>query len=331
MVTTSTAPTINTQPSPAVTAREAEYRRHAVEVRSVTKTFGSTVAVDDLSLSVAERTICGFIGPNGSGKTTTLRMLMRIYQPDEGAGIIRVLGHDDLHAPPDSVGYLPEERGLYKRMKVIDVLRFYAELKGCADIAGVARRWLERMGLGDAAQKRVEALSKGMAQKVQFITATINQPQLLILDEPFSGLDPVNADVVRSAMLDLKRSGTTIVYSTHDMHTAEKLCDEIVMMHRGRKVLDGTLASIQRDYGSDTIRVRLHDTDAVLSDLPGVVQVSEYGQLRELRMTPGYQPRRVLEALMERGSVHHFEICSPSLHDIFVRIAAPVSEERRNA
>lgn len=317
-----TAP-VNIQPPVVLDADgpRAVRRRHAVEIHGVTKSFGSTVAVDDLSMKVAERRICGFIGPNGSGKTTTLRLIMRIYRPDEGAGVIRVLGRDDLRTPADHVGYLPEERGLYRRMRVIDVLRFYAELKGCSDIPRVAREWLERMGLSDAADKRVEALSKGMAQKVQFIAAIINRPQLLILDEPFSGLDPVNVDVVRSVMLDLKRAGTTIVCSTHDMPMAEKLCDDIVMMHRGHKVLDGTLASIQREYGADTIRVRIDDDDAPLKDIPGVAQVSDHGRLRELRMDVGYDSQRVLQTLMRRGRVRQFEVCSPSLHDIFVRIA----------
>ncbi len=327
-------PTAVETPSPRLaTSSEPQtpHRRNTVEIRGVTKSFGRTVAVRNLSLTVPERTVCGFIGPNGSGKTTTLRLIMRIYRPDEGAGVIRVFGHEGLRTPPDRVGYLPEERGLYKRMKVVDILRFYAELKGCRNIKRVVYEWLEHMDLTDAANKRVEALSKGMAQKVQFITAVINRPQLLILDEPFSGLDPVNADVLRKTILHLKREGSTIIYSTHDMHMAEKMCDYIVMMYKGDKVLDGTLGSIQETYGADTIRVRLEDDDVSLTDLPDVERISDYGRLQELRMNRRYDSRRVLEQIMRRGKVLHFEVSSPSLHDIFVRIAAPFDAERRNA
>src|SRR5262249_27137208 len=180
---------------------------------------------------------------------------MRILHPD--CGSIRVLGEEQLGAANDRVGYLPEERGLYKQMKVRDILRFYAELKGYRDNRTAILSWLERMGLADWADKRVEALSKGMSQKVQFIAAVIARPELVLLDEPFSGLDPVNAEVLREEVLNLRRDGTTVIFSTHDMAVAEKLCDFIFMIHKGKKVLDGTLESIQDAYGSDTVRVRL--------------------------------------------------------------------------
>src|SRR5579883_2429294 len=232
---------------------------HAVRLRNVTKTFGTHPAVSDLSLTVPAGSIYGFIGPNGSGKTTTLRMIMRILHPDSGH--IRVLGEDVAdragEAILDRVAYLPEERGLYKQMKVRDVLRFYADLKGCPDTKAAVDAWLDRLGLGDWANKRVEALSKGMSQKVQFIAAVVARPELVLLDEPFSGLDPVNAEVLREAVLDLRREGTTVVFSTHEMSMAEKMCDFVFMIYKGRKVLDGTLESIQDAYGSDTVRVRL--------------------------------------------------------------------------
>jgi ABC-2 type transport system ATP-binding protein len=323
---------IRTIPNDAPPLPEASaYRRAAVEIRGVTKTFGTTIAVDNLSFSVRERSICGFIGPNGSGKTTTLRLIMRIHRPDEGAGIIRVLGRDDLRNVPDSVGYLPEERGLYRRMKVTDVLRFYAELKDCPNIDPLVSQWLEKMRLTNAANKRVEALSKGMAQKVQFIAAVINNPKLVILDEPFSGLDPVNANVLRDAILDLKRNGTTVIYSTHDMHMAEKMCDEIVMMFQGRKVLDGTLHEIREQYGADTLRVAFHEDDIDLSDLPDVNRISSFGRVFELQMNQGYTPKRALADLVRRGTVIHFEVTTPSLHDVFVRIASPHEQEAVNA
>src|SRR5262245_57391005 len=249
---------------------------NAVEIDHVTKTFGSHAAVDDLSLHVPAGTVYGFIGPNGSGKTTTLRMIMRILHPDRGE--IRVLGETTLGAANDRVGYLPEERGLYKQMKVRDLLRFYAELKGARDSRAAIAAWLDRMGLADWANKKVEALSKGMAQKVQFIATVIARPELVLLDEPFSGLDPVNAEVLREAILELKRDGATVIFSTHDMAVAEKMCDFIFMIYQGRKVLDGTLEAIQDAYGSDTVRVHVEGWAGGLADLPGVARVTELGR-----------------------------------------------------
>src|SRR5712692_82520 len=246
----------------------------AVEIREVTKTFGAFTAVDNLSLEVPRGTVYGFIGPNGSGKTTTLRMIMRILHPDRG--LIRVLGDDSHKAATDRVGYLPAERGLYKLMKVRDVLRFYAELKGCRNRKSAIDSWLERMELTAWANKKVQTLSKGMAQKVQFIATVVTKPELVLLDEPFSGLDPVNTDVFRDAVLDLNREGATVIFSTHDMAVAEKMCDFIFMIHKGKKVLDGTLAAIQDKYGSDTVRVRLDGASLTAGDLPGVVHVTDF-------------------------------------------------------
>ena len=294
-----------------------------VEIEDVTKTFGQHVAVNRLSLAVPRGSIYGFIGPNGSGKTTTLRMIMRIYHPDAGSGVIRVLGEANSAAANDRVGYLPEERGLYKKMTVRDVLRFYAELKGRRDAAALVPPWLDKLGLADWADKKVESLSKGMAQKVQFISAVIARPELVILDEPFSGLDPVNADVLREAALELRKTGTTVIFSTHDMSVAEKMCDFIFMIYRGNKVLDGTLESIQDHYGSDTIRVRVEGNGFDPHTIPGVEKVTDFGRLQELRMAANTDPQAVLAELMKRGRVMHFELTRPSLHDIFVRIASP--------
>jgi ABC-2 type transport system ATP-binding protein len=300
----------------------------AVVLENVTKTFGKHTAVNDLSLQVPDKTIYGFIGPNGSGKTTTLRMIMRILHPDSGR--IRVLDEESLTAANDRVGYLPEERGLYKQMKVRDVLRFYAELKGCRDNRAAIDAWLERLGLAAWADKKVEALSKGMAQKVQFIATVVSGPRLVLLDEPFSGLDPINAEVLRQAVLDLKREGTTVIFSTHDMAVAEKMCDFIFMIYQGKKVLDGTLEAIQDTYGSDTVRLRLEGA-VDLGGLPGVLRVTDHGRLQELRLDRSADSQQVLAALMQRGTVRHFELARPSLHDIFVRIAAPASEESEHA
>jgi ABC-2 type transport system ATP-binding protein len=301
----------------------------AVQIEHVTKTFGQHTAVSDLSLEVPAGTIYGFIGPNGSGKTTTLRMIMRILHPDEGD--ITVLGERSLRAANDRIGYLPEERGLYKQMKVREVLRFYAALKGFRDSRQAIDAWLERMALLDWADKKVETLSKGMSQKVQFIATVVARPELVLLDEPFSGLDPVNAEVLREEILALKRDGTTVIFSTHDMGVAEKMCDFIFMIHKGHKVLDGTLESIQDRYGSDTVRVKLEGNGARLDDLPGVVKVADFGRLQELRLERGTDVQGLLAALMARGKVRHFELGRPSLHDIFVRIAGIDSEDTDHA
>src|SRR5262245_31908609 len=298
---------------------------NAVEIEHVTKTFGPQVAVDDLSLTVPNGSIYGFIGPNGSGKTTTLRTIMRIFLPDTGT--IRVLGDESWQAANDRVTYLPEERGLYKQMKVREVLRFYAELKGMRDCRPAIGEWLERMQLADAADKKVEALSKGMSQKVQFIAAVITKPELVLLDEPFSGLDPVNENLFREVILELRRQGTTIIFSTHNMSVAEQLCDFIFMIYRGRKVLDGTLDSIQDSYGFDTLRVRLDGGS--LNGLPGVEKVTDFGRHQELRLIRGADSQAVLAELVRRGRVDRFERTRPSLHDIFVRIAKPAAEDAK--
>jgi ABC-2 type transport system ATP-binding protein len=307
---------------------------HAVEIEDVTKSFGTHCAVADLSLIVPTGSIYGFIGPNGSGKTTTLRMIMRILHPDSGQ--IRVLGEsvgDEAGGSDilDRVAYLPEERGLYKQMKVRDVIRFYAELKGCRDSRAAVDSWLDRLGLADWANRRVQTLSKGMSQKVQFIAAVIARPELVLLDEPFSGLDPVNAEVMREAVLELRRDGTTVVFSTHDMGMAEKMCDFVFMIYQGRKVLDGTLESIQDAYGSDTVRVRIDGETEALEILPGVAKVTDFGRWHEVRLAPGADPQRLLHRLTEIGRVRHFELARPTLNDIFVRIARPDSTENQAA
>jgi ABC-2 type transport system ATP-binding protein len=297
----------------------------AVEISSVTKTFGEVTAVDDLSLTVPEGSVFGFIGPNGSGKTTTLRMIVNIFYPDRGQ--IRVLGHEMSGARNHLIGYLPEERGLYRKMQVRPLLEFFGELRGGRKVTREVAAWLVRLDLAHCATRRVDTLSKGMSQRVQFIAAVVPEPKLLILDEPFTGLDPVSADVLREAILDLRRRGATVILSTHDMTVAETMCDHICMIFRGRKVLDGTLASIQDQYSNDTIRVSVGGGPAVLDGLPGVEKVRDLGQVQELRMALGCDPHEVLRALVERTRVTSFSVAKPSLHDIFVRIAGPAAEE----
>ena len=293
----------------------------AITLRGVTKRFNGTVAVDDLSLSVPEGSIYGFIGPNGSGKTTTLRMIMHILLPDQGE--IEVLGSRDTAAARDRVGYLPEERGLYKKMTIRRLLRYYARLKGGtrAGIDAAIEEWMQRIELPGLLDRTIETLSKGMSQKVQFVSAVVSNPSLLILDEPFSGLDPVNAQVLKDAVLEIRRRGATVVFSTHDMSTAERMCDRIFMIFRGRKVLDGSLENIQDQYGADTVRVRTSTGTAALADMPDVEAVNDFGQMQEVRLKG--DPQAFLARLTQRAAVYHFEVTRPSLQDIFVRIAKP--------
>jgi ABC-2 type transport system ATP-binding protein len=296
-----------------------------IELQNVSKTFGKHVAVNDLSLSVPKGSVYGFIGPNGSGKTTTLRMIMNILPPDSGK--IEVLGEQLKSTSCDQIGYMPEERGLYKRMKVRELLIFMGGLKNADNLKSKVDSWLERLELADWANKKVETLSKGMSQKVQFIATVVAEPDLIILDEPFTGLDPVNTEVIKDAILDLQTRGTTVVFSTHDMAMAEHMCDFIFMIFKGNEVLDGTLEKIQNKYANDTIRIRSSNGSDVFKNLKGVEKINDYGQFQELRMTDDADPHIILKEVINHTRIESFDIVKPSLHDIFVRIAGPEAEE----
>ena len=298
---------------------------NTVRLENVTKTFGSHVAVDRLSLKVPQGSVYGFIGPNGSGKTTTMRMIMNILYPDSGT--ISLFGEHLRGACTDRIGYLPEERGLYKKMKVREVLEFYGTLKGGQNVRQEVDRWMNELDLADWADKKVDVLSKGMSQKAQFIATVVSRPELVILDEPFTGLDPVNSDVIREAILSLRQNGTTVILSTHDMSVAEKMCDFIFMIFKGKKVLDGTLSAIQDQYGSDTIRIRTENGGSALNRIDGVERVTDFGQLQELRITGDRDPQKILAQVLTKTRVTSFELARPSLHDIFVRIAGPDAVE----
>ena len=301
----------------------------AVQISHVTKIFGAVTAVDDLSLTVPEGAVYGFIGPNGSGKTTTMRMIASIFYPDRGE--VWVFGNQMRGARSALIGYLPEERGLYRKMAVAPMLEFYGELRSGRKVSAEVESWLKRLDLSKWASQKVQTLSKGMSQKVQFIAAVIPAPRLLILDEPFSGLDPVSADAIGSAILDLRRGGVTVILSTHDMEVAENMCDYICMIFRGKKVLDGTLASIQDRYGTDTIRVAADGGMQFLDALPDVERIRDLGQVQELRMAHGCDPQQVLQTLIARTRIRSFSIMRPSLHDIFVRIAGPEAAHEQHA
>ena len=299
-----------------------------IELSGVTKRFGSVVAVNQLSLAVPRGSIYGFIGPNGSGKTTTIRMIMKIMYPDSGS--LMVNGQGDTYERLHNVGYLPEERGLYKKMKIGELLQFHGELNNGTELGKWIDYWLERLELKAYKEKKVETLSKGMRQKLQFIATILHQPELIILDEPFSGLDPVNADLLKDIILELQQKGATIIFSTHDMAMAERMCDYIFMIYRGKKVLDGTLENIQDQYGNDTLRIQSDLGVEALRGMKGIENVNNFGKLQEMRLEEGVDAQKILAELLKRARISKFEITKPSLNDIFIRIASPERKEAGN-
>ncbi len=291
----------------------------ALELANVTKRFGAFMAVNDISLEVPPGAIYGFLGPNGAGKTTTIRMVMSILKPD--AGTLRVLGSPRPEAVKDRLGYLPEERGLYKAMRAAEIIEYFARLKGMDRTRARqrSRELLRRYGLGDALEKRCDALSKGMGQKVQILAALIHEPELVILDEPFSGLDPVNVEIMRELILSLKRDGRTVIFSTHIMEQAEQLCDAILLIHRGRKVLDGPLSEVKR-AGGPTVVVDYDGDGAALRALPGVTRLNDAGKRAELTLGDGADAQEILAQLVSsRLTIRRFDLREPTLHEIFVR------------
>ena len=293
-----------------------------VRFEDVTKRYGEFVAVDGIGFDVPRGAIFGILGSNGAGKTTSIRMLMNILQPDDGA--VQVLGERPSERVKERIGYLPEERGLYKKMRVEDLLLFFGRLKGRAASFLDPRitSWLERLGLAGWRRNRVEELSKGMAQKLQFVVTVVHAPDLLVLDEPFAGLDPVNRDVLRDAILEMRREGTTIVFSTHVMEQAEQLCDRLIMIHDGRIMLSGSLEEVRTSEGRQAVdvRYRLH-AGQDLQQLPGVMEVADRGNEAELTLAPDADTTALLRALMERADITRFDVREPSLHEIFKRVA----------
>jgi ABC-2 type transport system ATP-binding protein len=293
----------------------------AVRFQSVTKRFGDFTAVSGLDLEVPRGAIFGLLGQNGAGKTTSLRMLMNVFAPDEGR--VEVLGETMNEGLKARLGYLPEERGLYKKMRIRELLRFFGRIKGrdTAFLDPRIERWLDRMGLLGWIDRRVEELSKGMAQKVQFVVTVLHEPELVVLDEPFSGLDPVNRDVLRDVVLELRRQGTTILFSTHVMEQAEALCDRLVLLHRGRTRLAGTVDEVRRREGREAAFVRLEAAaTGAFEGLPGVASASVTGRDAELTLAEGADTDALLRDLLGRGRVLRFEVRAPSLHEIFKRV-----------
>jgi len=309
-----------------------------VTVDRVTKRYAGHTAVRSLSLEVPRGGIFGLLGPNGAGKTTTIRMLLSIITPDEGR--VQVLGQEGAGRELSGrIGYLPEERGLYPKMRVLDQLAFLGEAKGVSrwDARKRAKAWLERLGLSDWGLKKVSDLSKGMQQKVQFAGALQHDPELVILDEPFSGLDPVNSQVMRDVVVEFARSGRTVLFSTHIMEHAEKMCDRIAIIARGEKVVDGTMAEVKRQGGKTHVALGFTRNalaaKQVLADRSLVAQVDDAGASAEVGLAPGADPERLLKALVAADvGLSRFEVVEPSLQSIFIakvgqEAARPVAQE----
>ena len=290
----------------------------AITLENVTKSYDSVTAVNSVNLRVRQGAILGLLGPNGAGKTTTIRMIMNILVPDEGS--IKVLDQPVTDRTRDLIGYLPEERGLYPRMKVLDIIVFLAALHGLTEeeAARRAKEWLDRLGLAEWSGKKLVDLSKGMQQKVQFITAVIHKPPLVILDEPFSGLDPVNAATVEEIMLEMRSKGSTIVLSTHRMEQVERMCDSICLIDKGRNVLDGELRAVKQSYGKNTLHIEFTGSENFLSN-PSIVNITRLGNGVEAKLKPGADPQEILKAAVQANvSITRFELLEPSLNEIFI-------------
>lgn len=305
----------------------------AISIRGVTKRFTDKTAVDRLDLDVPTGSVCGFLGPNGAGKTTTIRMIMGIILPDEGQ--VSVLGRSSAIESKDRIGYLPEERGVYRTMKVGDFLTYMARLKG-VDSAGLSKKidvWLERLALPEVRKKKCQELSKGMQQKVQFAATALHDPDLIILDEPFSGLDPVNARLLRGLIQEQSAAGKTIIFSTHVLFSAEQLCDRVFMINRGKKILDGTLDQIRSAFDPRTIVVEASDRSADLSrltSLEGVEGMTGSGRngAAELRLVEGTDKHAMMARIAGAGlSLRRIELRSVTLEDVFISLVNPGDSE----
>lgn len=296
-----------------------EVNKVTLNVANVSKRFGEFSAVQDLSFTVRPGRVFGFLGPNGAGKTTTIRMIVGITVPDEGS--IELFGKRISPALQDRIGYLPEERGLYKKLKVVDQLRYFAALKNVAGAEAEKRIdfWLDRMGLSEWKRKKTTDLSKGMQQKIQFISTVLHDPDLLILDEPFSGLDPINTEFMMDVLSEFRTKDKTVIFSTHMMETAEKLCKDILLMNKSRKIVSGSLRGIKESYGKDLIALRAEGGGAVLEDKRLVAKTVSHADELEIQLAKGANAQALLKALVENGAVvSKFEQVEPSLNDIFI-------------
>jgi ABC-2 type transport system ATP-binding protein len=291
-----------------------------VELQTISKHFGEKVAVDSISLSIEPGTMFGLLGPNGAGKTTSIRMITGITLPDTGA--VHLFGQPFARHALRRVGYLPEERGLYRKMLVLGQLIFMGQMHGLskADAEARARQWAARLEIADALTKKTDELSKGMQQKIQFISTLLHEPELIILDEPFSGLDPVNALLLEDTLLELKRSGRTILFSTHRMDQVEKLCDSIALVHNGKIVLEGAMRAVKRRYPRERVLVAGSFDEAMLSGHASVAEVKHFSGHSELQLAAGADPHALLRELVLAGAqLDRWDVQEPTLEEIFVR------------
>ena len=300
----------------------------AAQLSNVSKSYGAVQAVDDLSLRIDSGRVFGLLGPNGAGKTTTIRLLMGILRPDRGA--ISVLGAGDPIEVKRRLGYLPEEKGLYKKMRLAEFVVYFGRLNGLtkADASKRSEDLLERFGLAERRSDKCDSLSKGLGQKLQIVATLVHDPDLIVLDEPFSGLDPVNVELVRETILDLKASGRTVVLSTHVMEQAEQICDAIALINRGRVVIEGATDAIRGGRG-DTVTVEYSGDGSAFRDLDGILRVNDSGQHAELHLDEGVDPQSILRVLVERITIHRFDTLSTSLHEVFVRSVADGNADAR--
>ncbi len=291
----------------------------AVEVVGVVKTYGDRNVVDMVSFIVEQNQILGLIGPNGAGKTTTIRMMMDIIKPDQGE--VRILGKTFDPESKNLVGYLPEERGLYKRMTVLDTLVYFGQLKGMQPAAASAgaKKWLSRVKLESQQGIKLEELSHGMAQLIQVVSTVLHNPDIVILDEPFNGLDPVNMQVVKEIIAELRNAGKAIILSTHRMNEVEELCDSVFMINNGKGVLQGSLSDIKKRFRGNTLTI---EHEGAMGSLKGVDSMITDGTKTRVVMSAGTSPQQILEQLVgQKLEITRFEIATPSLNDIFIKIA----------
>jgi ABC-2 type transport system ATP-binding protein len=297
-----------------------------LETHNILKQYGDCIAVNDVSFSLEQGNIYGVLGPNGAGKTTTIRMIMNIIAPDSGT--INLFGQKMNDELKSRIGYLPEERGLYKKMKVINVLLFLGELHGMKkkDAESSSLKWLERLQLIENKNSRVDELSKGMQQKLQLIGTIMHNPDLIILDEPFSGLDPVNVNLVKNIMMDLRNEGKAIMLSTHMMDAAEKLCDDILMINKGNKVLDGKLDTILSEYGSNSVQIEFMGDGSVFSNTGLLEKVDHYANYVEVQLKEGHTAAELLKQIIDKVEVTSFQTLKSSLNEIFISLAGGENE-----
>jgi ABC-2 type transport system ATP-binding protein len=290
-----------------------------LSVRNLRKDFSTTRAVDDVSFEVHRGEIFGLIGPNGAGKTTSIRIILNILEADGGEVLYD--GQRFTDDVRNVMGYLPEERGLYKKSRLMDAMLYFGELRGMkrAKARTEAQRWLTRLDLTTSANRRIQELSKGNQQKAQFIAAVIHEPWLVVLDEPFSGLDPVNQILFKDILLELKEAQKAVIFSTHQMDQAEKLSDALCLINRGRAVLDGTVRDIKKRYGRNTLHLEFEGEGAFMENLPGVQRAILFGNAAELELAPDVQLPNLLSALNAKVELRKFELLEPSLQSIFLR------------